>query len=80
MLGLPDLQPLVQVGLELLFKCEHFVLLLGDQLGLGVDDLLLPFGHVLFPLFCLHLPAQHLHLVGLLITTFKKFLLEFEKK
>lgn len=66
-LGLSDLQPLVEVGLQLLLESVHFVLLLGNEFGLGSNDFLLPLVHVFFTLNSFHLLALDLHLVGLLI-------------
>jgi len=67
MLGLSKLQPLVEVGLELLFKSIHFILLLLDQFGLRGNDLLLSLLHVLFSLVGLQFLAPNLDLVCVLI-------------
>lgn len=66
-LGLPELKSLVQVGLKLLLECVHLVLLLLDELGLGSNDLLGAFLHVLLPLFGLQFLAPYLNLMCLLI-------------
>jgi len=63
-LSLPELESLVQVGLELLLESVHLVLLLLDELGLSRDDLLVSVLHVLLALVDLHLLASHLDLVG----------------
>ena len=75
-----QLQSLVKVALQLLFKSVHFVLLLRDELGLGGDDFLVPLLHVLFSLLDLKFLTHHLHLMGLsvlllLSETFLNFLL-----
>jgi len=67
MLSLPELQPLVQVRLELLFESIHFILLLLDQFGLRGNDLLLSLLHVLFSLLGLQFLAPDLNLVRVLI-------------
>mmetsp|Transcript_13827 Transcript_13827/g.23587 ORF Transcript_13827/g.23587 Transcript_13827/m.23587 type:complete len:223 (+) Transcript_13827:20-688(+) len=63
-LSLPELESLVEVGLELLLESVHLVLLLLDELGLSRDDLLVSVLHVLLALVDLHLLASHLDLVG----------------
>lgn len=67
MLSLPELQPLVQVRLELLFESIHFILLLLDQFSLRGNDLLLSLLHVLFSLLGLQFLAPDLNLVRVLI-------------
>lgn len=66
-LGFPDLQSLVEVGLQLLLESIHFVLLLGYKFCLGSDDFLLSIVHVFFTLCSLQLLALDLHFMGLLI-------------
>jgi hypothetical protein len=64
-LRLSQLQALVEVGLELLLECIHFVLLLLDELGLGSDDFLVTLLHVLLSLIDLEVLAFALDLVCL---------------
>lgn len=68
MLSFSKLQPLIEVGLELLFESIHFILLLLDQFGFGSNDLLLSFLHVLFSFFPLQFLAPNLNLVRVLIS------------
>ena len=68
MLGFSELQPLVEVGLELLFESIHFILLLLDQFGFGSNNLLLSFLHVLFSFFSLQFLTSNLNLVRVLIS------------
>ena len=66
-LRLSQLETFVQVGLELLLKRVHLVLLLLNQSCFGGDDLLVATQHICFPLVCLHFLALDLDLVRLLI-------------
>jgi len=66
-LCLSELQSLIQIGLKLLLQGVHFILLFLDEFGLGIDDLLLPFLHILLSLLTLQLLAPNLNLVCLLI-------------
>lgn len=63
-LGLSKLQSLVQVGLELLLEGVHLVLLLLNELGLGSNDLLLSFLHVLLSFLNLKFGCLLLNLMG----------------
>lgn len=67
MLGLSELQPLIQVSLELLLQSIHLILLLLYELRLGGDDLLVALLHVRLALVGLHLLACDLDLMSLLI-------------
>ena len=60
-----ELQPLIEITLELLLESVHLVLLLLDELGLCSDDLLVPLFHVLLSFLDLHLLAPNLDLMGL---------------
>ena len=66
-LGLSQLESLVQVRLELLLESVHLVLLLLDELGLGSDNLLVAILHVSLALLSLQLLAADLNLVSLLV-------------
>ena len=66
-LGLSQLQPLVQVRLQLLLQSVHLVLLLLDQLGLGSNNLLVAILHVSLALLGLQFLAADLNLVSLLV-------------
>ena len=52
-LGLPQLESLVQVGLQFLLEGVHFVLLLLNKLGLRGNNFLLSLFHVFLTLFSL---------------------------
>ena len=67
MLGLTELQSLIEVALKLLFKSIHLVLLLLNQLGLGGDDLFVSQLHVFFSFFYFELLACSLDLMCLSI-------------
>lgn len=67
MLGLTELQSLIEVALKLLFKGIHLVLLLLNQLGLGGDDLFVSQLHVFFSFFYFELLACSLDLMCLSI-------------
>ena len=66
-LRLSQLEAFVQVGLELLLKRVHLVLLLLNQSCFGGNDLLVAIQHICFPLVRLHFLALNLDLVRLLI-------------
>ena len=68
-LGLSELKPLIQVGLELLLERIHLVLLPLDELGLGGNDLLVAALHIRLALNGLQFLAGHLDLMCLLIPT-----------
>ena len=65
--SLSELKSLVQVSLQLLLESIHLILLLLDELGLGSNDLLGAFLHVLLSFFVLEFLAPYLNLMGLLI-------------
>ena len=67
MIVFSQLQSLVEVGLQLLLESVHLILLLGNEFGLGSNDLLLSLVHVFLSFISLQLLALDLHLVGLLI-------------
>ena len=52
-LSLSKLKSLVEVCLKLLLQSIHLILLLLNQIGLGRNNLLVTFLHILFPLNCL---------------------------
>lgn len=66
-LRLPELESLIQIGLQLLLQSIHLILLLLDKLCLRGDDLLGTLLHVLFTLFRFQFLASYLDFVGLLI-------------
>ena len=67
-LGLSQLESLVQVCLELLLKRVHLVLLSLNELGFGGNDLLVSLLHVFLTFLSLELLAPDLNLVSFLIS------------
>ena len=67
-LGLTELQSLIEVALKLLFKGIHLVLLLLNQLGLGGNDLFVSLLHVFFSFLYFELLACSLDLMCLSIS------------
>ena len=77
---LSELQPLIEISLQLLLECIHLVLLLLDELGFRCDDFLMSFLHVLFSFSDLEFLTHHLNLMSfrvflLLSEAFLNFLL-----
>lgn len=66
-LGLTELQSLIEVTLKLLFEGIHLVLLLLNQLGLGGNDLFVSQLHVFFSFLYFELLASSLDLMCLSI-------------
>lgn len=69
MLGLSKLEALIQVSLQFLFKCIHFILLFLNEFGLGSNNFLRSLLHVLLSFFGLELLASNLDLMSILIST-----------
>ena len=75
-----QLQPLIEIALQLLLERIHLILLFLNEFGLSCDDLLVSLLHVFLSFSDLEVLAHHLHLMGfgvllLLCETFLDFLL-----
>lgn len=67
MFSFSELQTLIKVGLELLLKGVHLILLLLDKLGFSSDDLLMSILHIFFSFFSFQILASDLDLMSFLI-------------